>query len=158
MLQDKEATELPLQKDGQVGDDPGVNRLTIVVLKDTVLIDNVGSNELDVLGYICLRRANSGYTHLKILLISTLFRYGNLQVVEQALGEGRVWVEINQVWSFLWLEEPNSVAVLLDCHPHLGKHRLPEGSRLKQGVQCPASFTFADEWSRPCGPSPPRSQ
>ena len=50
-------------------DHPGVNWLTIVVLKDAVLIDDVGSNKLDVLGYICLRRPNSGGPNLRDIVV-----------------------------------------------------------------------------------------
>ena len=40
-------------------------RLTVVVLKDTVFVDDVRSNKLDVLWYVCLRGAYSGGSHLK---------------------------------------------------------------------------------------------
>ena len=40
-------------------------RLTVVVLKDTVFVDDVRSNKLDVLWYVCLRGAYSCGSHLK---------------------------------------------------------------------------------------------
>ena len=43
-------------------------RLTVVVLKDTVFVDDVRSNKLDVLWYVCLRGAYSGGSHLKEIL------------------------------------------------------------------------------------------
>ena len=43
-------------------------RLTVVVLKDTVFVDDVGPNKLDVLWYVCLRGAYSGGSHLKEIL------------------------------------------------------------------------------------------
>ena len=43
-------------------------RLTVVVLKDTVFVDDVRSNKLDVLWYVCLRGAYSGGSHLEEIL------------------------------------------------------------------------------------------
>ena len=45
-------------------------RLTVVVLKDTVFVDDVRSNKLDVLWYVCLRGAYSGGSHLKYWMIN----------------------------------------------------------------------------------------
>ena len=50
-----------------------------------------------------------------------------LEVVEEALGERGVRVEVDEVRGLLGLEEADGVAVLLDGHAHLGKHRLPGG-------------------------------
>ena len=79
--------------------------ITIVILKHTVLIGNVGPDQLDILGDVGLGGADPGGS--------------DLQVVQQALGQGGVRVEIDQMWSFLGLEEADRLPVLLDCDAHL---------------------------------------
>ena len=64
-----EASSLPLKKENQVGEQPGSNRLTIVVFKNTMLVDDVGSNKLDVLGNICFWRPNPGDPDLNMWLV-----------------------------------------------------------------------------------------
>ena len=55
---------------------------------------------------------------------SGIERRSHLQVVQETLRERGVRVEVDQVWSLLRLEEPDSLPVLLDGHSHLGEHGL----------------------------------
>ena len=70
-----------------------------------MLIGDVGPDQLDILRDVGLWGADPGGS--------------DLQVVQQALGQGGVRVEIDKMWSFLGLEEADRLPVLLNCDAHL---------------------------------------
>ena len=71
---------------------------TVSVLEDTMLADNVGADQLDVLRDVGLGRPDPGDALL--------------QVVEETLGQGGVGVQVHQVGSLLRGEESDCFAIL----------------------------------------------
>ena len=134
-------------------------RLTVVVLKDTVFVDNVGSNKLDVLWYVCLRGAYSGGSHLKKYW---MINPRSKVKVPPSNSRGDILIKTSLDWG--WPSEEFSLVgrIQLCCRPPW----LPPPSRQTPPPwwfssikwKQPALPTFAGGWSRPCAPSPPRSR
>ena len=99
---------------------------SIIILKHTMFIGDVGTNQLNILRNVGFWRSYFCCSNLATenILICCWYVRTYLDVVEETLRERRIRIEIDKVRSLLGLEESDSFTILLQRHAHLSEHRL----------------------------------